>query len=192
MDSNTNAFLQTIGTLESGNNYNALYGGGTFSDYSTFPVWAGVLVDGRMTHAAGKYQFQPATWAAMQAQLNLPDFSPASQDQAAAQLIINKGAGGAIQNGDTTTAVNILSGTWQSLQTNPITTINNTFVNNGGTIGQPGVQQGTDILTTIKSITDGSQMLPGGGTIDNTTLIVITLTLLLLIIGWVFVKLRKR
>jgi muramidase (phage lysozyme) len=81
-------FLNTIGESESKDHYNALYGGGTFTG-NQFPNWAGVQtgVDGNgnpiMTHAAGRYQFEPGTWARAAAALGLTDFSPASQDKAA-------------------------------------------------------------------------------------------------------------
>jgi muramidase (phage lysozyme) len=76
--------LANIASGESGGSdpYHELYGGGSFSG-NQFPSWAGVNVGGSMTHAAGKYQFEPATWREAQQALNLPDFSPASQDAAA-------------------------------------------------------------------------------------------------------------
>jgi muramidase (phage lysozyme) len=68
--------------------YNALYGFGRFTEFATFPQWAGVaLQNGSMTHAAGAYQFEPATWAGAQAATGVPDFSPASQDVAALWLL---------------------------------------------------------------------------------------------------------
>lgn len=79
------ALLQTIGGGESGgydDPYHVLFGGGSFTG-NQFPQWQGANVGGQMTHAAGRYQFQPATFKEAQQALNLPDFSPASQDKAA-------------------------------------------------------------------------------------------------------------
>jgi muramidase (phage lysozyme) len=70
--------------------YNALYGFGRFTEFATFPSWPGVaLQNGSMTHAAGAYQFEPATWAECQTATEVPDFSPASQDVAALWLLRN-------------------------------------------------------------------------------------------------------
>lgn len=48
-----------------------------------FPIWPGVMVGDSITHAAGRYQFEPETWRECQGPLNLPDFGPVSQDCAA-------------------------------------------------------------------------------------------------------------
>lgn len=45
-----------------------------------FPLWAGK----GNSHAAGKYQFQPATWAFYAERLDIKDFSPLSQEIVAA------------------------------------------------------------------------------------------------------------
>lgn len=65
-----------------GAGYNILYGGDRFSSFDAFPDWPGIRVNGRMTHAAGRYQFQPATWAGVRRAVRLPDFAPSSQDAA--------------------------------------------------------------------------------------------------------------
>ena len=57
-----------------------------FRDYTDFPVWDGVRGSWGVTHAAGRYQFQPGTYSRMAAKLHLPDFSPECQDAAAWQL----------------------------------------------------------------------------------------------------------
>lgn len=51
-----------------------------------FPAWPGKWINGVPTHAAGRYQFEPATWRDLQARLKLPNFSPVSQDHAAWEL----------------------------------------------------------------------------------------------------------
>jgi muramidase (phage lysozyme) len=87
------AFLDALARGESepasapyGDGYTILFGGGRFTDFSEFPDWDGVRFGGSMTHAAGRYQFEPATWDECAARLRLPDFSPASQDAAAWDL----------------------------------------------------------------------------------------------------------
>ena len=66
--------------------YRKLYGGSTFEDFSRHPNkpqtrW------GITSTAAGAYQILAKTWAGLQAELKLPDFSPTSQDKAAIELI---------------------------------------------------------------------------------------------------------
>src|SRR5689334_21686860 len=76
--------------------YFILVGGGSFEgmpcDDSGFPVWhgwRGPLGDWPVSHAAGRYQFQPATWHGQATALNLADFGPDSQDAAAWALAEN-------------------------------------------------------------------------------------------------------
>lgn len=78
------AFLVALSFGESENDpldYTELCGGGHFEGFAAFPQWAGV--GDPISHAAGRYQFEPATWRDMQGRLSLPDFSPTSQDHAA-------------------------------------------------------------------------------------------------------------
>lgn len=90
------ALLNTIrfaeGTWKQGQlvGYRVLYGGGTFSNLQRHPE---IEVRRRYTSAAaGAYQFLPGTWKSIAAQLNLPDFGPSSQDQAALLLVERRGA----------------------------------------------------------------------------------------------------
>lgn len=69
---------EPIGKLGTG--YNILFGGGRFEGFAAFPDWPGRIVNGRPTHAAGRYQFQPGTWGDVSRAIGLRDFSPASQD----------------------------------------------------------------------------------------------------------------
>ena len=73
-------------TMDSG--YDVLVGGGLFRGYSDHPRR---LVDlpnlGIKSTAAGRYQILSRYFDHYQAQLKLPDFSPASQDKIALQLI---------------------------------------------------------------------------------------------------------
>ena len=99
------AFLDLIGHTE-GANYNTKYGGGTFSSFAAHPG------DG----PAGRYQFQAKTWAGLQSQLGLPNFSPASQDKGAIQLLREKGALGNVLAGEFQAAIKKLTPyTWSSL-----------------------------------------------------------------------------
>ena len=74
------ALLDAISVGESGGSddpYNILYGGGSMvglpnrAGYYGFPEWAGQ----DNSHAAGRYQFEPATWLGI-----VPRFSPGTPD----------------------------------------------------------------------------------------------------------------
>lgn len=89
---NVLAFLEVIGQAESGGNYNALVGGGTFNDFSNHPAllgWNGWQRpdNGKLSTAAGKYQITLKTWREVQKRAPLPDFSPQSQDAAAIAIM---------------------------------------------------------------------------------------------------------
>lgn len=58
-------------------------------DENGFPTWEG---QGN-SHAAGAYQFQPATWAQYAQPLGIKDFSPASQDAVFRAAYLDKGFG---------------------------------------------------------------------------------------------------
>ncbi|OJW32904.1 MAG: hypothetical protein BGO54_13725 [Sphingobacteriales bacterium 46-32] len=73
------------------NAYRMLYGGSLFNDYSRHPNIA-ITKWGVTSTAAGAYQFLYSTWAIVQRELRLPDFSPVSQDKAAIELIRKKEA----------------------------------------------------------------------------------------------------
>lgn len=90
------ALLNTIryaeGTWIGGSHegYRVLYGGGRFADLSRHPE---ITVHRRYSSAAaGAYQFLPGTWKEAAARLNLADFKPTSQDQAALYLVEKRGA----------------------------------------------------------------------------------------------------
>lgn len=84
------AFLDAIAIGENYDpiDYTELVGGGNFSDFKTFPTWPGKTFSSGISHAAGRYQFEPATWKFQANKLGLRDFSPASQDQAAWDLAV--------------------------------------------------------------------------------------------------------
>jgi muramidase (phage lysozyme) len=70
--------------------YRVLYGGDRFADLSRHPD---IVVRRRYASAAaGAYQFLPTTWDQAAEELQLRDFRPASQDQAALHLVKERGA----------------------------------------------------------------------------------------------------
>ena len=86
-----NSISAAEGTMRDGRRgYNVMFGGGTFPSYDQHPDT--VVDGGRLkSAAAGAYQFMPGTYSGVKRDLNLPDFSPSSQDQAALELIKRRG-----------------------------------------------------------------------------------------------------
>lgn len=78
------AFLDALAVGESAGRYDVLYGGGRFASFDAFPQWAGK----DNSHAAGRYQFEPRTWAWVASVLGLKSFTPAEQDQGAWWLAV--------------------------------------------------------------------------------------------------------
>lgn len=137
-DPRVRAFLNTIASFESSNRYNVRYDasrtGATFDDFSRHPNVAVPLGDGRVTTAAGAYQITNTTWNTVGVgQLGLTDFTPLSQDLAAAQLLRNAGATQALLNNDINTAIMraggtaAAPGTWEALRVNTVTSIVNRY-----------------------------------------------------------------
>ena len=115
------ALLALIRKFESHDDYSVLYGGGHFSDYSEHPNVRVPFTNPKsgkqdFSTAAGAYQINFPTWSGeIQPALNLPDFSPESQDMAAEWLIQKIGAYDAAANGDIDTALRLSSKRWASL-----------------------------------------------------------------------------
>jgi lysozyme len=137
-DANVKAFLFTIRASEhrypndvtNDAAYHIFYGGKRFYDMSDHPVLTGELPPvplsanicaasglgpGCVSTAAGAYQFIKATWIRLRNKLQLPDFSPASQDLAAVQLLDDIGALKLVQAGDVEAALAKASKVWSSL-----------------------------------------------------------------------------
>lgn len=141
-DENVRAFLYMLRScehlardVESGADYSTFFGGGRFTNYIDHPVNTGELKGvplkpewcraagfpgGKcVSTAAGAYQFTRPTWNELRAAgawgRRLPDFSPASQDEAARRLLQRIGALPLIERGEIPEAVIIASARWASL-----------------------------------------------------------------------------
>jgi muramidase (phage lysozyme) len=143
------AFLDAISGPESRGLYDIRYGGGRFSDFADHPRTHKKITSGpnkgKTSSAAGRYQITETTWDnVIQPALNLPDFSPQSQDIAAWYLAQQdykrKGGGdllGDLRTGDPTVigkAAKKLAGTWTSLpggieQTTSVNRFNTAYAN---------------------------------------------------------------
>lgn len=100
-DPRTTALLDVLAEKESKRRYNAIGGGGgTFSNYADHPD-----AGSKPGRPAGAYQFDAVTWREMADQLQLPDFSPESQDRAAVHLLHKLQATERLMKGDVTGAV---------------------------------------------------------------------------------------
>jgi muramidase (phage lysozyme) len=107
--------------------YFILLGGGSFEKMPRnvlgFPIWSGLSGSWGVSHAAGRYQFQPGTWAQQAVKLGLTDFSvPAQQDAAAWDLAATVFAGRTgghlideLLSARLVGIANILHSTWTSL-----------------------------------------------------------------------------
>ncbi len=117
-DPRVKAFLEIISFAEGGHDFNTLYRGSTFSDYSTHP--ADRIIKGTHYSAAGKYQITRDTWIQYgKRELGLTDFSPHTQDLIATRALIDKGAITLIYKGDISGAIARAALVWASLPGNP-------------------------------------------------------------------------
>jgi len=131
---NLAAFLMTLRRAEGTagpNGYRTVFGGALFAGYADHPRRAVRFTDraGRRlwTTAAGAYQFMAVsalpdggatkvdTWDRIKARLDLPDFSPASQDAAAVELIREADALDLVEAGKFDAAVSKVRRIWASL-----------------------------------------------------------------------------
>ena len=120
MSPNLKAFLDMIavseGTAGKGDNgYNVIVGGSLFESYDDHPrklVW---LRPGLASTAAGRYQLLSRYYDAYKKQLNLPNFSPISQDLIAVQQIKERGALQDIEKGYINVAIDKVKNIWASL-----------------------------------------------------------------------------
>ena len=121
MQANERAFLQMIsvseGTYGHGDDgYNVPVGGDLFQGYAKHPnVLVTLNSKGLKSTAAGRYQFLKRTWDSLALKLHLHDFSPASQDVAAIELIAERGATEDVRSGRFADAVAKCAPIWASL-----------------------------------------------------------------------------
>lgn len=139
-DSRLRAFLYMIrraehsSTTPDAQTYHTFFGGSRFSDLSDHPVITGEkrgvpLSDemcrnagrgsGCVSTAAGAYQLIRPTWDRVRVAgawgPRLPDFSPASQDEAARRLLMTSGALSRLESGDVEGAIQRAGREWASL-----------------------------------------------------------------------------
>jgi lysozyme len=141
LDSQLSAFLYMIRSAEhvpaavrSGRDYATFYGGAQFRNFADHPVITGEmqgvplsdsmcraagLGPGCVSTAAGAYQIIKPTWDRVRAAgkygPRLPDFSPASQDEAARRLLIECGALAQLNAGNVPAAIQKAGKLWASL-----------------------------------------------------------------------------
>lgn len=119
--SNLSAFLRVIREGETNQDdtaYRMLYGGNLVSNLSQHPNTA-VTAAGYTSTAAGAYQFLYRTWEECRKALNLPDFSPESQDKAAVFLIERRSALQEVKEGRFEEAIRKCNREWASLPGSP-------------------------------------------------------------------------
>ncbi len=113
------AFLGVIRQFESNGDYNILYGGEHFNDFSHHPDIAVPInlpgYAGKKSTAAGAYQNNFPTYNEFAPQLGITDFSPASQDAIALAILQKSGAYDSIVAGDIPGAFALASKRWASL-----------------------------------------------------------------------------
>ena len=117
--------LRDIAATESPD-YQTIYGGGKFSDFSDHPRECVPIASGpnkgKCSTAAGRYQFLGSTWDEQAERLGLNDFGPDSQDAAAWDLAVRNYPGGeealiaqVMQDKSTENVLPELSNIWTSL-----------------------------------------------------------------------------
>ena len=117
---NRQAFLTLVATSEGtagigDQGYNALFGGLTFVGYTDHPRKATYIPRLKIyTTAAGRYQVLEHVYDSYKKTLGLPDFSPASQDKIALQLIKEREALDDVDAGRILPAMRKCSNIWAS------------------------------------------------------------------------------
>lgn len=131
MDSKLKSFLDTIAFAEGtstspitqNDGYDVIVSGITgpsiFTDYSDHPFAKGGYVTVRavpllQSTAAGRYQLLARYWNVYKAQLNLPDYSPESQDAVALQQMKERHAIDMVLAGNVEGAIAACSSIWAS------------------------------------------------------------------------------
>ncbi len=115
----------TEGTDKYSRPYNVLFGGKYFEGYEVHPNVRVKFGKNNWSTAAGRYQILNRTAKS----LNMPDFTPASQDNAAIALIKRRGAYNDIIAGEFETAINKCNREWASLPNSPYGQPTETMIN---------------------------------------------------------------
>lgn len=115
---NVQRFLDFLSKAE-GADYNVITGGGKFSDFSRHPNVVGLVTKEGPSTAAGRYQITKSTYDDIAPKIGVFDFSPASQDKLAIEIIKRRGALEDVQKGDYQAAIGKLGNIWASLPTSP-------------------------------------------------------------------------
>jgi muramidase (phage lysozyme) len=126
-DANMQAFLAMIrfseGTVNYPDPWGTYYGGAQFTDKSDHPVNTGemapITTPWGSTTAAGAYQIILPTWEDLGGKDYYGDFSNASQDHAAMDLIERRGATADVLAGNFADAVQLVAKEWASLPGSP-------------------------------------------------------------------------
>lgn len=120
---NRSIFLALIREFETGDKYDLIYGGERFMSFADHPrKFVPIRIPGyigKFSSAAGAYQFISTTWDSLKRALGLTDFSPASQDAAALELLRQTGALALIDAGDFDGAMRRAATQWASLPYSP-------------------------------------------------------------------------
>jgi lysozyme len=142
---NVGAFLWVVrvseGTADS-DGYSRLVGGGQFDSFDDHPrVLVYLPKLGINSSAAGAYQILRRTWDGVAGKLGLRDFSPASQDAAAIELIRQRGAWADVKAGRFAAAVDKCKKEWASLpgagygqRENSLTYLQSAYLKAGGSL----------------------------------------------------------
>lgn len=124
---NVRLFLDFIAEAEGASKgYNTLFGGAPIPDLSDHPNIRQDYYNSKTkkvspTSAAGRYQFVHKSWEEQKKLMDLPDFSPHSQDLAAVGLMMfKKGALDDIKAGNFDAAIHKLGSTWASFPTSKV------------------------------------------------------------------------
>ncbi len=120
-NANVQAMLRVIRTGEGTtgpNGYRTLFGGGLFDGFADHPRIT-VKASGYTSTAAGAYQMLASSWDETKRVMNLPDFSPRSQDLAALGRIAARGALEDAKAGRFEVAIKKVSREWASLPGSP-------------------------------------------------------------------------
>jgi muramidase (phage lysozyme) len=116
------ALLDTLAHFE-GAEYDVMFGGATFTNFSSHPVHtrempsSGITRWGHTATPAGRYQINRPTFDDLQSRVGLlPDFSPEEQDQAALYMIRQALKNEPIASYDLSEVQDRLKGRWSSLR----------------------------------------------------------------------------